>query len=76
MKSTAGKRIVILSYDFHGEVIHDRAEMEWKLARDGHSRSDSFLRVSWSKKRETIRLSEHITVESFRAFAGSFRPLY
>ncbi|MCR4325553.1 MAG: glycosyltransferase [Patescibacteria group bacterium] len=76
MKRTVGKRIVILSYDFHGAVIHDRAEMEWKLARDGHSRDDSFLIISWSKRRETIRLSERITVESFRAFAGSFRPLY
>lgn len=76
MEKGVSKKVVVLSYDFRGTTLHDRSGLEWKLARDGYSAKDSFLVICWSVKRETIHVSEHITIESLPAFAGIFRPLY
>lgn len=72
----AGRRIVILAYDFRGISTHDKAEMEWKTDRDGYTKTDAILLICWSKKRETTQLSPRIRIESFPAFAGAFRPVY
>lgn len=66
----------MLSYSFDGKVIHDRGAFEWKLRRTGYAPDDTFLIVSWSKRRETIHLSEHITIESLPAVVGHRRYIY
>lgn len=69
-------RIAVLSYDFSGERIHDAKALVWKLARDKEETGAQVLIICWSKKRESFALSDKISVESFPAFAGNFRPLY
>lgn len=70
------RRVMTISFDFIGEAIHDRVLMEDKIKRNPDWTDVSILAMAWSKKREIIELSSHITVESFPTLLGGYRPLY